>query len=62
MLLNHGYGLSHGDVAAITGAPLGTFKSQIVRAMRKLRERAKVPGLRRAAMPAPADDSSEVQP
>jgi RNA polymerase sigma-70 factor (ECF subfamily) len=62
VLLNHGYGLSHGDVAAITGTPLGTVKSHIVRAMRKLRERARVPGLRSPASPDTPDDSMKVRP
>jgi RNA polymerase sigma factor (sigma-70 family) len=35
--LNHGEGLSHGDIAALTGIPLGTVKSHVLRGTERLR-------------------------
>jgi RNA polymerase sigma-70 factor (ECF subfamily) len=35
--LNHGEGLSHGEIAALTGLPLGTVKSHILRGVEKVR-------------------------
>ena len=38
--LNHGEGLSHGDIADLTGLPLGTVKSHVLRGVRKSAPRA----------------------
>jgi RNA polymerase sigma-70 factor (ECF subfamily) len=35
--LNHGEGLSHGEIVEITGLPLGTVKSHVLRGTEKLR-------------------------
>ena len=35
--LNHGEGLAHGDIAALTGLPLGTVKSHVLRGVEKMR-------------------------
>lgn len=35
--LNHGEGLSHGEIVDITGLPLGTVKSHVLRGTEKLR-------------------------
>jgi RNA polymerase sigma-70 factor (ECF subfamily) len=35
--LNHGEGLSHGEIAEVTGIPLGTVKSHVLRGTDKLR-------------------------
>lgn len=35
--LNHGEGLSHGDIAAMTGLPLGTVKSHVARGVDRIR-------------------------
>ena len=38
MVLNYAYGYSHGEVSELTGIPLGTVKSLILRGSRKARE------------------------
>lgn len=35
--LNHGEGLSHGEIVEMTGLPLGTVKSHVLRGTEKLR-------------------------
>jgi RNA polymerase sigma-70 factor (ECF subfamily) len=35
--LNHGEGMSHGEIAEMTGLPLGTVKSHVQRGTEKLR-------------------------
>jgi RNA polymerase sigma-70 factor (ECF subfamily) len=35
--LNHGEGLAHADIAALTGLPLGTVKSHVLRGVEKMR-------------------------
>jgi RNA polymerase sigma-70 factor (ECF subfamily) len=35
--LNHGEGLSHGEISEVTGIPLGTVKSHVLRGTDKLR-------------------------
>ena len=39
VVLNYAYGYSHGEVSELTGIPVGTVKSLILRGSRKARER-----------------------
>ncbi len=39
MILNHAYGMSHGEISEITGMPLGTVKSHVTRGRNKIRQK-----------------------
>ena len=41
--LNHGEGLSHGEIVEMTGLPLGTVKSHVLRGTEKLRRMLEAP-------------------